>query len=92
MSSGQLAKIEEITVAMQEAARLEDWVQLASLESRRVALVQAIDPISLRTPDGQGALARIVENNARLVQRLQDRKNDIGLLLDGLTGHPQRDS
>lgn len=92
MSSGQLAKIEEITVAMQEAARLEDWDQLASLESRRVALVQAIDPISLRTPDGQAALARIVENNARLVQRLQDRKNDIGLLLDGLTGHPQRDS
>ena len=92
MSSGQLAKIEEITVAMQEAARLEDWVQLASLESRRVALVQAIDPISLRTPDGQAVLARIVENNARLVQRLQDRKNDIGLLLDGLTGHPQRDS
>ena len=38
------------------------------------------------------ALARMVENNARLVQRLQDRKNDIGLLLDGLTGHPQRDS
>ena len=92
MSGGQLAEIEELTLAMQEAARVEDWDRLAALESRRVALVQAIDPTGLRTPEGQAALARIVENNARLVQRLKDRKNDIGLLLNGLTGHPRRDS
>ncbi|MFT3851027.1 MAG: flagellar protein FliT [Propionivibrio sp.] len=87
-----MAEIEELTLGMQEAARIEDWDRLASLESRRVTLVQAIGLNGLRTAEEQATLTRIVENNERLIQRLQDRKTDIGLLLNGLTGHPQRDS
>lgn len=92
MGIGQLAKIEEITLEMQVAAKQENWALLASLESRRVALVQAVDRTELRTPDDQAMLARIIESNACLVQRLQNRKTDIDFLLHGLSGHSERNS
>ncbi len=92
MSSGQLAKIEEITLEMQEVARQEDWATLASLESRRVALVKTVDRSGLRTPANQALLARIAEINTSLVQRLQNRKDDISLLLNGLSGHSEQGS
>ena len=92
MSSGQLAKIEEITLEMQEVARQEDWATLASLESRRVALIKTVDRSGLRTPANQALLARIVEINTSLVQRLQNRKDDISLLLNGLSGHSEQGS
>ncbi|WP_305074469.1 flagellar protein FliT [Propionivibrio sp.] len=92
MSSGQLAKIEEITLEMQEAAREENWAVLASLESRRIALVETVDWTGLRTPENRALLARIIEINASLVQRLQNRKTDINLLLNGLSGHSEQDS
>ena len=89
MSVGQLAKIEEITLEMHNAARQEDWALLASLERRRVALIQTADRTEFRTPGDQAILARIIESNARLVQRLQNRKTDINLLLNGLSGHSE---
>ena len=92
MSSGQLAKIEEITLEMQEVARQEDWATLASLESRRVALIKTVERSGLRTPANQALLARIVEINTSLVQRLQNRKDDISLLLNGLSGHSEQGS
>ena len=92
MSSGQLAKIEEITLEMQEVARQEDWATLARLESRRVALVKTVDRSGLRTPANQALLARIAEINTSLVQRLQNRKDDISLLLNGLSGHSEQGS
>jgi len=92
MSSGQLAKIEEITLEMQEAAREENWAVLASLESRRIALVETVDRTGLRTPENRALLARIIEINASLVERLQNRKTDINLLLNGLSGHSEQDS
>lgn len=92
MGIGQLAKIEEITLEMQVAAKQENWALLASLESRRVALIQVVDRTELRTPDDQAMLARIIESNACLVQRLQNRKTDIDFLLNGLSGHSERDS
>ena len=92
MSSGQLAKIEEITLEMQEVARQEDWATLASLESRRVALVKTVDRSGLRTPANQALLARIAEINTSLVQHLQNRKDDISLLLNGLSGHSEQGS
>lgn len=92
MNSGQLAKIEEITLEMQEVARQEDWATLARLESRRVALVKTVDRSGLRTPANQALLARIAEINTSLVQRLQNRKDDISLLLNGLSGHSEQGS
>ena len=92
MSSGQLAKIEEITLEMQEVARQEDWATLASLESRRVALIKTVERSGLRTPANQALLARIVEINTSLVQRLQNRKDDISLLLNELSGHSEQGS
>ncbi len=92
MNSGQLAKIEEITLEMQEVARQEDWATLARLESRRVALVKTVDRSGLRTPANQALLARIAEINTSLVQRLQNRKDDISLLLNGLSGHAEQGS
>ncbi len=92
MSSGQLAKIEEITLEMQEVARQEDWATLARLESRRAALVKTVDRSGLRTPANQALLARIAEINTSLVQRLQNRKDDISLLLNGLSGHSEQGS
>ncbi len=92
MNSGQLAKIEEITLEMQEVARQEDWATLASLENRRVALIKTVERSGLRTPANQALLARIVEINTSLVQRLQNRKDDISLLLNGLSGHSEQGS
>lgn len=89
MSEVPLARIEDITRTMLETATQEDWERLARLESERLVLLRGLDRARTRSAEEQATLARIIENNALLTQRVQDRRNEIGDLLNGLAGHPR---
>ena len=79
--AGSLQEIERITREMLECARQEQWQQLSGLEQQQRALVEVLDANHLRGAVQQETLRRIVEVNTTITHRLQDRKNDISLLL-----------
>lgn len=76
-----LHEMERLTGEMLDSARREQWPELAGLEERRRQLLAVLDVRSLGTPQEQATLRRIVDNNNTLTQRVQGRKDDLGLLL-----------
>jgi hypothetical protein len=82
-----LTEVEQITQTMLDAAKRENWIELAGLEDKRRSVLAGIDGIALKSPKHQDALQRIVQCNDTIAQRLKDRRDDIGLLLD-IFGEP----
>ena len=82
-----LTEVEQITRTMLDAAKRENWIELASLEDKRRGMLAGIDGIALKSPRHQDALQRIVQCNDAITLRLKDRRDDIGLLLD-IFGEP----
>lgn len=80
-----LLEAERLTVAMLEAARREDWAKVAAVESVRQPLIASLrDPISASANANlqiSGVLNRIAESNIEITRLVQNRREDIGLLL-----------
>lgn len=86
-NAATLLDIEHLTEKMLAAAIREDLKELAQLEDQRKSLINRIDAAFLKGSPQKPALLRIIECTNKITQRLENRRNDIGSLLQAL-GEP----
>lgn len=79
-------EIERLTMEMAEQARQEQWAELAANEKKRRALLGNLQ--DMRGDHGAllQTLTRAAELNRDLVDRVRNRRDDIGLLLQAFGG------
>lgn len=82
-----LFDVEHLTEKMLDAAIREDLTELARLESQRKLLIDQMDAAFLKAAPQKPTLLRIIERTREIAQRLENRRNDIGSLLQAL-GEP----
>ena len=76
-----LRESEKVSQDMLAAAGKEDWALLAELESLNRTLLARIDPANLSVNLHQTSLQRLFELNREVTRRVQNRRNDIAVLL-----------
>jgi hypothetical protein len=86
-NAAALLEVEHITLKMLDAATREDLTELAALEDQRRLLIDRLDTAFLKASQQKPVLLRIINCNSEITRRLENRRNDIGSLLQAL-GEP----